>query len=706
MICLSIAAIVMLAVRPAAAHVAVSGAAGSPVHPAASTVAFTLRAQVGGPPGAVVADDKQVYFAAGHSVIVAVSADNDTLRSVAASPPLPAPIERMVLRGDVLWVADGTGGLWSLAVHGLERPTVLGHVHLPGTALDVTIDGERAYVAGGARGGLHIVDVRDPGAPRRVGGVDTAGGAVGVAVAGEHAFVADAELGLAVIDVSDPAHPMQAGTVPSGIRADAVAARGELVYVLDGAVGLRTLAFAERSELVLRGTARLSGRSTSLLLGEELAYVMTEDPASGNTVVSYVDISRADGLPVVARHEVSGQQKRGLARFGDQLLLGSGSTYVSTLQRLPAGRSQPTSAWVSLNVPSTVTRLNGEADQPVVGVSCSQWHFAVDVDESHRLGRPRWIPIFGSRATVAQDTAYVLDKSEAGTTLLRIVDVDGRSEGVSYVYIDQPYDIASLLIAHGETLFFARSTTVTAIDVSSPQRPTFGKARDIPATLRDLAVSGNLAVGLSVGRIFALSVRPVTRVNVLGSVAAAAGYSDMVSLYGLRAVFSAERASIGVVDLTHPDQPQLSASLAVPVEDLTLGPDYAFTIHGHTLRAIDVATSPPREVGRIDLDYELTAVLWAAGRLVVGTKGGGVLVFDVAAMPAATATAQPTPSPTPSPGPTNTPSPSPTSTAAPVTATVVPPTASATPAGPRPIFLPRVDDPAPGQSSPPWRRPG
>lgn len=76
-----------------------------------------------------------------------------------------------------------------------------------GTAYDVYVSGDRAYLADGSSG-LAIIRVSDPTTPGPfVVYEDTTGNARDVYVSGDWAYVADGLSGMATIDVSDPTTP-------------------------------------------------------------------------------------------------------------------------------------------------------------------------------------------------------------------------------------------------------------------------------------------------------------------------------------------------------------------------------------------------------------------------------------------------------------------------------------------------------------------
>jgi hypothetical protein len=71
-----------------------------------------------------------------------------------------------------------------------------------------------------------VIDVRNPAHCVRVGGYDTSGTALDVAVSGNYAYVADRDDGLQVIDVSNPANCVRVGGYNTFRLSFGVACRG------------------------------------------------------------------------------------------------------------------------------------------------------------------------------------------------------------------------------------------------------------------------------------------------------------------------------------------------------------------------------------------------------------------------------------------------------------------------------------------------
>ncbi len=109
-------------------------------------------------------------------------------------------------------------------------PSALSFLTIPGTAMNVDVNGNYAYVAAGAAG-LVVVDVADRSRPRIAFVYDTPGFANDVVVSGSYAYVADGPSGLRVVNIANPLAPVLAGSIGTAGDAQDVAVRASLAIV-------------------------------------------------------------------------------------------------------------------------------------------------------------------------------------------------------------------------------------------------------------------------------------------------------------------------------------------------------------------------------------------------------------------------------------------------------------------------------------------
>ena len=144
------------------------------------------------------------------------SLPGDNYRAIAAS-------------GDYAYV--GTDIFRVIDVSNPSTPVEVGFTDLPGTALDIAVEGNYAYVGVVSNTGLGVIDVTWPTAPVEVGFVPTPDRPSGVAVSDGYAYVAN-EVGLRVIDVTTPAFPFEVGFLDPPGREWDVAVAGGYAYLM------------------------------------------------------------------------------------------------------------------------------------------------------------------------------------------------------------------------------------------------------------------------------------------------------------------------------------------------------------------------------------------------------------------------------------------------------------------------------------------
>ncbi|MGA1863985.1 MAG: C13 family peptidase [bacterium] len=124
-----------------------------------------------------------------------------------------------------------------------DNPRVVGECDDPVYILDMVIKGDLVYIADGY-GGFQIISVKDKTNPKLLGICNTLDhevGAVGIDIAGNYAYIADYEAGLQVIDIGDPNSPHIVWSYDVPGKALDVAIEGSYVYVADGEYGILKL---------------------------------------------------------------------------------------------------------------------------------------------------------------------------------------------------------------------------------------------------------------------------------------------------------------------------------------------------------------------------------------------------------------------------------------------------------------------------------
>jgi hypothetical protein len=231
-------------------------------------------AQAGGIARAVAVSGDRAYLGVGPRVLALDVGDPAAPRLLGQTEVLPGVVQDLAVAGDIVYAITGYG--WSggamvaLDMRGHPAPWVVGQLHLP-APVALAIYGQRALVAGG---GLHIIDISNPGQLVEVAASGETPGALGIAVEGDfgygfgggqvyslnlvgpgalrmsskqsvagavsgialsggHAF-AVGDAGLTVLDVSDPLDIHGLTLTALGIGAHSIVAADDTAYVAYG----------------------------------------------------------------------------------------------------------------------------------------------------------------------------------------------------------------------------------------------------------------------------------------------------------------------------------------------------------------------------------------------------------------------------------------------------------------------------------------
>ena len=181
---------------------------------------------VEGDPWSIAVSGSHAYVAGDHGLRVFNVSDPARPRAVEV---FNNEIRDVAVQDERAYLTDDTG-LQVLDVSSPTTPRKIGNLSLDGTAANLAVAGEYAYVAvnnqegdrnaGGTSHGLRIVDLSVPTAPRSVAAFDTPGPVSEVALERGQAYITHAACSsgnpecLQVIDVTSPAKPQSSDVLP------------------------------------------------------------------------------------------------------------------------------------------------------------------------------------------------------------------------------------------------------------------------------------------------------------------------------------------------------------------------------------------------------------------------------------------------------------------------------------------------------------
>ncbi len=204
----------------------------------------------------------------------------------------PGTASDVAIAGELAFIADSESGIRIIDISTPAEPDEIGVLDTDGAAYAVAVAGELAFVADGF-GGLRIIDVSDPAHPRETGSFAPERSLfTDVAVAGDYAYAADVMNGLRIIDVSDPENPEQAALYDTPDLPRGVFVAGERAYIADRRSGLIILDVSDPANPELLGTFDTPGEARAVTVSGDLAYVA--DDAAGVRVIDVSDPAHPD----------------------------------------------------------------------------------------------------------------------------------------------------------------------------------------------------------------------------------------------------------------------------------------------------------------------------------------------------------------------------------------------------------------------------
>jgi hypothetical protein len=211
----------------------------------------------------------------------------------------------LTVAGTRLAIGQDSGGFVLVDAANPATPRIVGSYVVPGSPDDVTVSGDRAYLAEGYfAAGLRLLGVADPAHPATQGFVDTPGQAARVAVSGTTAYVADWGEGLQIVDAADPAAPRIVGNYQAPDEVKDVAVRGPRAYLAVSTSGLRILDVTNPTNPRELGGFDLPGVAWGIQVNDTTAYVAEVDQLQ---VLDITDASAPKPLGSFAVEATEGQ---------------------------------------------------------------------------------------------------------------------------------------------------------------------------------------------------------------------------------------------------------------------------------------------------------------------------------------------------------------------------------------------------------------
>ncbi|MBI4651135.1 PKD domain-containing protein [Candidatus Desantisbacteria bacterium] len=351
------------------------------------------------------------------------------------------------VKGNYVYVADGSSGLQIIDISNPANPVIVGSVDTPRWAQGVYVSGNYAYVAD-EYSGLQIIDISNLEVPKIVGSVKT-NNAIGIYVNGSYAYVADGSSGLQIIDISSPTAPAITGSVDMPGDAYGVYISWDYAYVADGLSGLQIIDISSPVPVIV-GSVDTPGNAIGVCISGNYAYV-----ADFNSGLQIIDISNPVNPAIVSSVSTT-NVAYGVYTSGNYVYV---IDYYSGLQI------------IDISSPTAPVKVGGVATPRV----------------NDTPGVANGVYINGNYAYVA----YVTDFNSG----LQIIDISNPVAPAIISGVDTP-DIANEVYISGNYAYVSDgSSGLQIINISNPENPAIigSVDMDMSGDAIGVYISGNYA---------------------------------------------------------------------------------------------------------------------------------------------------------------------------------------------------------------------
>jgi len=541
----------------------------------------------------------------------------------------------VAVSGNYAYVADGSAGLLIIDISNPSNPVRVGWYDTSGSATKVAISGNYAFVADGPAG-LQIINISNRSNPVWVGGYDTTGYASDVSIFGNYAYVADGKAGLQIIDISNITNPVKVGAFNTLDETYGVAVSGNYAYVADGLAGLQIINISNPSNPVKVGEC-IGSRNNFFDLG--YAYKVT---VSGN--YAYVAFG-SDGLQIIDISDPARPKRVGefnpldhateIAVYGNYAFMVGEALYI-----------------IDINDPLN-PRCVGKYDQVgnLAGVTVSgNYAYLVEDNEGLQVinisspANPVRVGGYGTSGTamgiaVSGNYAYVAD----GAAGVQTIDIRNPSNPLWVGGYDTTGSAQKVVISGNYAYIADYNAGLQIINISDPSNPVRVGGYDTFGDPRDLVVSGNYAYVVYSFELFGTITgfdiidisNPSNPVRIGGwSVENADHLATAIAVSGNYAYLAATTAGLQIIDIKNPSNPVKVGGYNTTnsfAKSIAVSGNYAYVADGNTgLEIIDIRNpSNPIRVGGYGTAGPAMGVTVSSNYAFVANGNSGLQVIDV-----------------------------------------------------------------------------
>ena len=516
-----------------------------------------------------------------------------------------------------------TTTIWDTQVGQIRLPllhhAIVDSLSIPGTAIDILVAGNWAYVAAGEQG-LQVIDIRNPQDLVLAASLDTPGHAQALDLEGDLLVLADRHGGVQFIDISDPESPALLSTLDTEDVASGVHLVGSLALVADGYAGIKVVDCSNPEHPDIVASRNTPGTALDLRWEGDALYV-----ADGPAGFQVMDFTNPRDPELVANLPTM-DYCYGLDSVCDHGYLAEGEAGLKIVDL-----SNPFSPQVAstLIFPGTATSVHVDGDFAYLG-SPESGLAMIDVSVAES---PRLVDTIVEECAVddaALHGEYIL--CAVGVEGLRTVLAGERME-LTQVYGTNQYGSTSWIETYGDLAFTRQSEYIHIFDISNPVRPTLHGSLHAPNYQEEVCFDGdrlyiaNGHTGLSIADISDPS-NPV-----MMSVVDTPDHARAIKVRGDRLYLAERELGLMVYDVSDPYEPSVLGTMLTPGISSYMALDGNYIYIGDTpvgLSVVDISNADDPQLVATHTHYTNSQDLSIDGNLIyIGALGHGAYILDI-----------------------------------------------------------------------------
>ncbi|MFA6392426.1 MAG: DUF2341 domain-containing protein, partial [Patescibacteria group bacterium] len=442
--------------------------------------------------------------------------------------------------------ADWNSGTNELTLDKNITPRIVGTYDTPGTAYDVAVSGNYAYVVDSDQG-LEVFDISTPSAPILKSRLTSVSYGYGITLSGNYAYISGYNWGLWIVDISNPLSPtLVKRYYPWANNTLKVDVLGNYAYVAHGGEGLRIVNITDKNNPSETGFYDTTGSCYDVKVRQV-----------GGSIYAYV----ADGAPGLLIFDVTNpaspslldtfdtENARDVAVSGDYAYISDGNYF-----RI-----------LDISTPSDIKEKS-----------------IIDT-----LDGAEGLDVSGNRAYLASHAYGV-----------QIIDITDKSNPNKIAMVDTPQYVADgnnsayQVAVSGNYAYVANGyyNGFVIIDVSEPFSPNFSESLKTLSDSQGVYISGNyayMAEGYQGLHIYDITGSTPSYVGSYDT----PGYARDVVVSGDYAYVADSDWGLQIIDVSDPSAPSFVSwyNTSGTAYQVVIDGDYAYVIDATTLQIINIS---------------------------------------------------------------------------------------------------------------------